>query len=287
MTTPVTPFSGPEHEPFDLAPAAVDAAPPTAALLLHGFMGTPKELRPLGEALAAAGVRARAPLLPGFGADMTSLNRISASDWSRAVAREWVDLRATAERSVLIGFSFGAALALAAAATAAPSRLVLISPYVRLIDLPAWLLTAGLPVLSRTVRTFAPYRNADFSDPEVRRFFSEMDPTLDLDDPATQGRLRQRSTIPFRVIDQLRRATDAGRKAAPSVDAPTLLVQGTRDETSTIARTRALAATLPGPLTLREIEADHLIVDRAKPSWPGLRDAVVGFVRDEPAGPAS
>lgn len=272
-------FTGAAHQPFDLAPASSNPRPRRiGALLLHGFMGTPKELRPLGHALAADGIRAVAPLLPGFGPDVPDLPRTTADDWSRAVDAAWATVRGESDATLLLGFSFGAALALQTASHSPPDALVLISPYVRLIDLPSWLLVAGLPVLKRTIKTFSPYAKADFQDPEVRRFFHEMDPTFDLDDRKTQDLLRERSTIPFSVVDELRRATDRGRKAASSVSSPTLLVQGTRDDTSTVARSRVLAGSLRGTLTLRELDADHLIVDDQKPSWPALRDSVIGFI---------
>ena len=38
-----------------------------AALCLHGLTGTPYEVRPLGEALAAAGIRALGPALQSVG----------------------------------------------------------------------------------------------------------------------------------------------------------------------------------------------------------------------------
>lgn len=272
-------FAAEAHSPFDFPADSIAARPGrVSALLLHGFMGTPKELRPLGRALAADGIRAVAPLLPGFGAHVSDLVRTTADDWSRAVDKEWTRVRSESDVTVLIGFSFGAALALQTASRTPPDALVLISPYVRLIGLPSWLLTAGLPVLKRTIKTFSPYAKADFNDPEVRRFFHEMNPEFDLDDPTTQAELRKRSTIPFSVIDEMRRTTDRGRKAALSVSVPTLLVQGTRDETSTVARSRTLAGTLRGPLALRELDADHLIVDDQKPSWPALRESVLGFI---------
>ncbi len=54
-------FQGEEHQPFHWV------AGPPAALLVHGFPGTPAELRPLGQALYEAGWTVSAPLLPGFG----------------------------------------------------------------------------------------------------------------------------------------------------------------------------------------------------------------------------
>ena len=273
------PFAAPDHLPFDFAAEGTGSdSPRVAALLLHGFMGTPRELRPLGQELARTGIRAVAPLLPGFGPQVDHLDRVRADEWADAVDGAWRSVRSDADRTILVGFSFGAALALPAAVTAPPDALVLLAPYTRLIDLPSWLITAGMPVMKRTMKTFSPYARADFADPDVRRFFTGMDPSLDLDDPVTQARLRDQTSIPLRVIDQLRVATDRGRKAAPDVTAPTLLIQGSRDETSTVARSRALAGQLGGPLELREINADHLIVDDRQPGWPVVRDDVLGFI---------
>ena len=41
-----------------------------AVLMIHGFLGTPAEMRPLAEKLLEAGVSVHAPLLPGFGAEI-------------------------------------------------------------------------------------------------------------------------------------------------------------------------------------------------------------------------
>ena len=271
-------YAGPEHEPFTLAPEHQPGEQRVAALLLHGFMGTPAEMRALGTALAERGVTVHAPLLPGMGPDMVHLNETTAADWQSAVADAWRTVRAGADATILIGFSFGAALALSLSAVAPPDRLVLLAPYVRLIGLPSWTVALGMPVLKRTVKTFSPFARSNFADPEVRRVFTEMDPSLDLDDPSVQQTLRQQATIPMSVVDQLRRATDAGRKAASQVHATTLIVQGLRDQTSTVPRTRALAGSLHGPLTLREIDAEHLLVEARQPWFPEVRDEVIDFL---------
>lgn len=43
-----------------------DAINDAGVLLLHGFTGSPAELRPLGEFLSRQGYAAAAPLLPGM-----------------------------------------------------------------------------------------------------------------------------------------------------------------------------------------------------------------------------
>jgi carboxylesterase len=101
-------FTGPEHASFELGADA----PHAGAHLLHGFPGTPAELRPLGEALSSAGVRARAPLLPGFGPAMEHLGDIGAREWLAATAQAWKDVQERHARTVLVGYSMGGALAM-------------------------------------------------------------------------------------------------------------------------------------------------------------------------------
>lgn len=110
------------------------SAPPV--ILLHGFGGTPKDLRVLAEGLAAQGFRAVVPAIP----DQTSTTfaygrgRVSPADYT-----EWlIDLikretAASGQPPSLVGFSMGGALATLIAADHAVAKLVLISPY---FDLP-------------------------------------------------------------------------------------------------------------------------------------------------------
>lgn len=103
-------FAGPEHATFELAPEQREVR--GGALVLHGFGGTPAEMRPLAHALVEQGLFVRAPLLPGFGAEMHQLATVSAGDWLAVASQAWIDLTARHPDSVLIGYSMGAALAL-------------------------------------------------------------------------------------------------------------------------------------------------------------------------------
>ncbi len=98
-------------EPFVLDGTAPGAGE-TAALLIHGFTGTPYEMRYLGERLAASGVTAIAPRLPGHGTTVADLARTTWRDWTCAVERELDASRARYARVALVGQSLGALLAL-------------------------------------------------------------------------------------------------------------------------------------------------------------------------------
>lgn len=87
------------------------------ALLLHGFAGTPPELRGLGEYLAAHGWVATAPLLAGHGTTPEDLERTTWRDWAASAQAALDDLAAECEAVVVAGQSMGGTLALHLAAT--------------------------------------------------------------------------------------------------------------------------------------------------------------------------
>ena len=53
-------------------------------LVLHGFTGNPQSMRPLAEALAAAGFTVDLPLLPGHGTALEDMVPTRFDDWSGA-----------------------------------------------------------------------------------------------------------------------------------------------------------------------------------------------------------
>src|SRR4051812_46399957 len=83
-------------------------------LCLHGLTGTPFEVRPLAEALGAAGYSVEVPLLSGHGATLRDLAGTQWSDWLASAERGMDDLqRRTGGRPIcVVGFSMGGLLAL-------------------------------------------------------------------------------------------------------------------------------------------------------------------------------
>jgi len=81
-------------------------------LLLHGFTGTPCEMRPIGARLAAAGYTVRAPLLPGHGTRVEDLARAVWEDWYGAALESWHELGTRTRTRAAAGLSMGALLAL-------------------------------------------------------------------------------------------------------------------------------------------------------------------------------
>ena len=97
----------PGGQPF-LLPAAGERG----ALLIHGFTGFPRDMRPVGEALQAAGVTALGVRLPGHGTQVDDLLRNHWVDWYQAVLDGYHVLRGLCREVVVIGLSMGGVLAL-------------------------------------------------------------------------------------------------------------------------------------------------------------------------------
>lgn len=270
-------FTSPDSHPF-----AFERGSDTAVLMLHGFMGSPAELRPLGRALAAAGIDAHGIVLPGFGPDIARLGRVGKREWIEAGLAAWGELAGRYRRLALLGFSMGGALALhvAAAARPRPERLILLAPLTRLRDPRAIL----LPVAKYFVDALHPFATSDFDDPETRAYFSENMPGVDLDNPAARQELRSQAVMPLSTLDALRSVAGDTTRLALKLGQPVTIVQGFEDEVVDHMDTRRLAHEFAGPLTLREVHARHQLVREDGPGWREVREAILGAVCGDERG---
>lgn len=184
-----------------------------ACLLLHGFTGSPWDMRPLGEALAARGLHVLAPLLPGHGTHPEALLYVSHRDWMRAAAQALFSLRS--HRNIFVtGLSMGALLSLHLA-TLYPAwiqGLVLVAPALHFKGPHMWLLKRlrhhGL--LER-IKPWVAKSGTDVSDPAV---LAEA-PVL----PA----------FPSASLQDLWHLQDMALQALPQVRCPTLVAVAEQD----------------------------------------------------------
>jgi len=103
---------------------------PVGVLVLHGFTGSPRTVRPWAEHLAAAGLTVRAPRLPGHGTTWQDLATTGSRDWYATAERAFTELSGRCEQVFITGISMGACLAFRLAETqgAKVSGLVLVNP---------------------------------------------------------------------------------------------------------------------------------------------------------------
>jgi carboxylesterase len=180
------------------------------ALLLHGFSGSPTEVRGLGEHLASRGVTVAAPLLPGHGVDHHHLERSDRQAW-RAAAHDALDaLQTRCRRVVVVGQSMGGLLALELAAhREGIAGVVALAPALRPARI-AWLTLLPLPL--RFIHKHEARRPDLVEKERVRDVWST-------------------SHTPLRAVPEVLRLARETAAALPRVTTPLLVVQGARDRT--------------------------------------------------------
>jgi len=81
-------------------------------LLLHGFTGTPQNVRPLADYLAHRGLTVSVPRIAGHGTTVDDLDRTGPNDWLGTADKALADLRKTCSQVVVAGISLGGTYAL-------------------------------------------------------------------------------------------------------------------------------------------------------------------------------
>lgn len=207
---------------------------PRGVLCLHGFTGTPFEVRPVAEALAGRGFTVAAPVLAGHCGTIDDLARTRWPDWLASVNQALDRLLEAVQGApvAIAGFSLGGLLALrtarlrpqdvaALAIIAAPLRL---RPYqvnaVRVLcRLPALLRRGPLAVLPK----FGGY---DVLDAEMKR-----------QNPGLSG-------MPIVGINSLIELGEVVRRDLPDIRTPTLVAHGELDRTVPLGDSLELVGTL-------------------------------------------
>jgi carboxylesterase len=196
-----------------------------SVILLHGFGGTPRDLRELAERLADRGFRAVVPAIP----DQTSTTfaygrgRVSPAeyaDWLSDLIRR--ETAASGQPPSLVGFSMGGALAALAAADYAVAKLVLISPYFNLHEKIQWV-ASTTPWLRWIVPVVPKLAKGQIQDPEGYRAY------------ATGSYF-----VSLRAALRLEELTKIARAKAADLTLPILVLTSEKDIVASSATTEAL-----------------------------------------------
>lgn len=227
-------------------PAGCD--PPHAVLLVHGFTGTPFEMRLAGEALAARGLTAVGPLLAGHDAPWEELGATSWRDWLGSVERAFDQLHGEVAprggKVFVVGLSLGGLLTLELARLkreAIAAIGVLAAP----LWLPEW--------MARGIRFAARSRwigngwipklgGSDIVDRVMRRR-----------NPTGRG-------FPVRALGSLLDCMDHVRGGLAEVERPMLIAHGRRDHTAPFACAEAIASQVKGPVERLTLERSAHVV---------------------------
>ncbi len=247
------PFSNPKHKPFRLS-----GSRSTAILCVHGFPGTPAEVRLACEAFHEKGYTCEGFLLPGFGAEMAELADHRVEDWVNAVVAAGKALLETHQHLVLLGNSMGAAVSLLAAQELQLAGLILFAPFTGFDNKTIPILDF---VLGPFIKKIAPFKlmPVDFDNAETRNNIAQFLPEADLDDPDVQAQIKN-VVLPTGMLRQVLRVARLGRRCAQHIQCPTLIMQGRQDELVPPKRTRKFVARFQTRVTYIELDDGHELI---------------------------
>ncbi|MBN2494610.1 MAG: alpha/beta fold hydrolase [Deltaproteobacteria bacterium] len=199
-------------------------------LLLHGFTGTPFEMRALGERLHARGLSVTAPLLAGHGLRPQDLQRTGPADWYASAERGLDELAASCDRIAVAGLSLGSLLAieLAIRRPEQVSALVLMGAPYRL---------SGKLGLLLLLYNYTPML-------WIKPYFPKLGAQTEVCDPAWKGRNPAYDVLPMRSGRKLLATMRRIRRQLDRVRCPCLVLHGARDDTVLAWGARAMAARL-------------------------------------------
>ena len=205
------------------------------ALLVHGYTGTPFEMRPLGEHLAKRGFSVAAPLLAGHGGSASALASTTWRDWYDSAARALDELRARVGENgkvVVIGLSLGGLLALELARQR-PAELACVAS----LAAPLWL----SPMLMRLIRWTG--RSRFLEGKTVPKWGGS-----DIRDRAMRARNPSTDGFPVRTLVSLTECMAHVRGGLKEVERPTFIAHARQDHTAPFACLATLAEELGGPI---------------------------------------
>jgi carboxylesterase len=236
-----TPDGSSETQPFFLPGG------PVGCLLLHGFTGTPQEMRFLGGRLHAAGSTVNGVRLAGHGTSAADLERNSWRDWYASARDGLAALRPRSRRVTVVGQSMGALLALKVAVDDpdAVASVVALAPALMLAN--PWLrrLRVAFPVVLPWL-------------PPGRRYVTKGD--SDIADVGARAASRNYRRVPLRALHQMLLLQRDVRRLLPRLRQPLLVLHGRQDHTCPLANVTLLERTVRSPLRTRVLDASYHVI---------------------------
>ncbi|MFC7439911.1 alpha/beta hydrolase [Laceyella putida] len=178
----------------------------TGILLLHGFTGTPSELRPMGQYFKDQGYTVFAPLLAGHGTSPEEMEQTTWRDWWQSVLDAYDKLRAEKlERLYVAGLSMGGCLSLALAAQRPVDGVIPMCAPIYIRDRRA--------LLANVLSLFIRYKKrTTHRDPEIEAYLCPYDRT------------------PIKCVAELTRLIRHVKGLLAEVKVPALIIQAGKDE---------------------------------------------------------
>jgi carboxylesterase len=182
---------------------------PVGVLLIHGFTGSPPEMRLVGDYLHQRDYTVSAPRLPGHGTTVDDMNRRKWTEWTECAEDALIDLRTRCEQVFVGGLSMGSVLTLHLAAH-----------YPKLsgaiVYSPAMWVANRLIYLTPVLKYLIPKRPQSGES--------------NLTDPQADLRLWSYDQDPVRAAHELLKLIRRVQRALPHITCPLLVMHSTLDQ---------------------------------------------------------
>lgn len=194
----------------------VDPAPffleggPVGVLLIHGFTGSPPEMRLVGDALHQFGLTVSGPRLPGHGTRLEDMNRCRWTEWIDHATLALTQLQSGCDIVFVGGLSMGALLALNLAAHHSEIAGVILYSTAIFIRNP---LSCLIPLAKYLIPQVPKSKNGGYHDPQGRPQVWSYD------------------AYPIPAAHELLKLTSDVKRLLPRVTSPLLIIHSTDDQT--------------------------------------------------------
>jgi len=249
------PLTIPHAEPFFFKGG------PIGCLLIHGFTGTPNEMRWMGEYLASQGFTVLAPRLFAHGTQPDDMLRARWWDWLASVEDGLHLLKSCTDQQVTMGLSMGAVLSLMAAARYPIAGAVSISCPFTLGDDPRLPLVKYIyPLMPRHGKGEPDWQGTDGAEGHI-------------DYPY----------YPTRAIAELNDLLAQMRKDLPAITKPVLLVHSRKDRGIPLSNLESIRSALTSPaVSTLVVENSGHVIPR-EPDRQQVFEAAAAFARQAAA----
>ena len=271
-------FDTPHYEPFFLPGGS------NAVLFVHGFPGSPAQMRPLAESLHAKGWTVRGLLMPGNGKDVKRLTSLTGNEWTKAIQTAVAEMAPKYKRLLVVSYSMGAAMTCAGLTPGELDGLVLIAPY-------QWEESSSDTFIWTYLHPFMPklwqpFRKTDLSAPDTKALMGRYFPAEFLSQPEFQDEIRA-FTLPIPLIARLRMIVRSAYDSKWQANQlPILIIQGSEDTVAHPTRSRELARRWSGNTRYQELAGDHYeVITPGSPSFPMVSRSVCDFADEVAAAP--
>lgn len=238
-------------------------------LLVHGFTGTPLEMRWLGQHLQQQGYTVYGPRLAGHATTPYDLARVSWREWCADVLAGYEMLRARCRVVFAMGLSMGGALSLLLASREAVDGVVAMSTPLEIKD---WR-TPLFPLLGLFVKVVSKGYPPPQEDPFQQRVLAEQ--RRRGEEPI--GHISYREWV-VPAVQQLLKMLHEVRRGLPRVTAPALLIHSQADNVvplENLYRIHERIGSQEKDIVILQ-HSDHCVTEDAE--HPAVFEAITHFV---------